>query len=209
MNETIRFKNRFRITYKGKPLALNSVTTIKGYTQSVFGFTTLDEAIKTRRLYAMVRNVNEEEFKIETYSESQRRYVPAFSEEVSQGLKAMKVFSGKGLKYKNQESPKDNRYNPGKYYGAEVNFAQSAERSKGLSMIAKIKDKRKVFNATETWGKMSALKNDGSISLEYSLVESLRKKNMGKKALKKYLRAANYSVAQSIRLVEKVFETNP
>lgn len=210
MNETIRFKNRFRILYKGKVLSLNSMTNKLGYNQFVAGFETLQEAIDTRRAYASLRGVHEEDMEIASYSGNQRYLVPGFSNEANREFERRKTFSGKGLRFKNWETPKDNKYTPDKYYGPEIAFAQSAERGKGLSTIAKIKEKKKRFNATEVWGRVSTLANDGAMTLGYSLVESMKKKPMGKKAMRRYLRSKGYTIGQTLDIIDKVFDkSNP
>ncbi|MBU6392497.1 MAG: hypothetical protein KGQ83_09695 [Planctomycetes bacterium] len=200
--ETLRFKNRFRVKYNGKVLALNSVTNTKGYSQFVAGFSTLDEAVKTRRAYAAIRGIDENQMVIESYSESLRHWVPSFSVEANEYFKKAKTFSGKGLRFKNLESPKDGKYNPAKYYGIEVQFAKSVEFSKGKSVLPKEKKVKHGYVP----GKYAALiKNDyGVLNLGESLITSLSKKGLGKKALRKYLRSNGYSVCQSISICEKV-----
>lgn len=212
--EAIRFKNRFRILYHGKVLALNSITNSNGNSQFVQGFETLQEAIDTRRIYAGIRGVHEEDLSIESYSENTRHLVPGFSMEVNKELERRKVFSGKGLRFKNWENRHDNKYQPGKYYGPEVGLAQSAERSKGMSIISKVKEKkdRARAGASKLTGMgpsgmyFSSMADHGAMTLGYSLVDSLRKKELGRKALRKYLRAAGYTVRQSIEIGIKVFD---
>jgi len=201
--ETIRFKNRFRILYKGKILALNNITNVKGYSQFTQSFTKLQDAIDSRRVYAIIRGIEEEDMKIESYSENERHLVPNFSKDANEILKKRKIFSGKGLRFKNLESPKDNKYNQSKYYGQDVQFAKSVEFSKGLT-VNKFAKKRSSSGGSEQFEKLSK-RDHGTFTLGDSVVDNLKKKNMGRKALRRYLRANGYTVGQAITLIEKVY----
>lgn len=201
--ETIRFKNRFRIKYNGKVLALNSMTNQKGYLQLTPTIDTLEEAVKLRRAYAVIRGIEEQDMSIESYSEALMHWVPSFSIEANTYFVKNKTFSGRGLRYKGLESSKDSKYVASRYYGAEVQMAKSVEFNKGNSTLPKEK-KRKFSGVPDTYEAL--IKRDhGILNLGDSIVDSLRKKSMGKKTLRKYLRTHGYSVSQAISICEKVF----
>lgn len=185
-------------------MSLNSITNAKGYSQFVSGFPTLDEAVKTRRAYATIRGIDEQDMVIETYSEASRHWVPSFSIEANEYFKREKTFSGKGLRFKNLESPADGKYIPSRYYGKDVQFAKSVEFNKGKTVLPKEKKKKSGF-VPDTYDALIR-RQHGVLNLGDSIVESLRKKQMGKKALRRYLRQHNYSVAQSISICERVFD---
>lgn len=201
--ETIRFKNRFRITYNGKVLALNSMTNQKGYLQLTPTIETLDGAVKLRRAYAAIRGIEEQAMGIESYSETLLHWVPSFSIEASDYFRKTKTFSGRGLRYKGLESPKDSKYVASRYYGQEVQFAKSVEFNKGNSTLPK--EKRKKFSGVPDTYEALTKRSFGTLNLGDSLVESLKKRGLGKKSLRRYLRTHGYSVSQAISICERVF----
>lgn len=87
-----------------------------------------------------------------------------------------------------------------------VYYAQSAEWSKGKSVIMDVpqyKEKNAGINQTQHFqDKISKLGTHSSTSMEDALLESLRKKNMGKKSLRRYLRSNGFSPSHTRTLIE-------
>ena len=107
-----------------------------------------EQAIALRKLYAQRFKVDETLFTIIPHktpvkaSDELAQKILRANESESKRLKALKVISGKGLKYKTAVDRETPKYDPTKYLPKEVWFAQSAERNKGISTIAHLKDKK-------------------------------------------------------------------
>lgn len=205
--ETIRFKNRFRIKYNSKTLALYHHLNKNGDYIFTQAFRTYDDAIKTMRVYARQRGIDISKLKVESYSETTPHTVGDFSPEASKILEKRKIFSGRGLRYKTVETG-SNKYAENKYYSPEVKFAQSVNFSKGKSVTAygkKYNPKQDIVDINYFETKIKPLRIGGFFNLEDSLVSSLRKKNFGKKKLRKHLRTLGYSHSRTMELIDKTF----
>lgn len=124
----------FKILYNGRVLE----SKIDDYQQATI----------IRAYYAKQFRVKAHVFKIVPHTtqiklspELSERVLNASNEEKEQ-LKHLKIISGRHLKDKALKTFNESKYTPTEYQPKEIRFAQSAERSKGLSTIAHLKDKR-------------------------------------------------------------------
>lgn len=197
--EKVAFKNRFRI------LAPNGTVCRLNYDgRWVEGFDTLEEAQLTRNVY-FHNATNLEDYVIETYAEKDRLSVPIIRDvDMNREIEKRKVFNGKAIKFNSSIPAKEeNKYKPDKFYSRDVWFAQSAERSKGKSVIARVKPK-KLSSANPQDGRVKDM-NHGYF-MESGVLESLRKKNFkNRKELWTHLKANGFSQRQMKKLAHQLW----
>lgn len=198
--DKVAFKQKFRIIApNGTIVRLNHDGIWKE------GFDTFEEAQLTRNVY-YANATNLEDYKIEPYSpDKDKLTVPVLKDkQMNKELAKRKVFSGKGLKFNSSISQKDeNKYKPDKFYSREVWLAQSAERSKGQSVIAKVKPK-KLSSAHERDNVIKDMEH--GYFIESTMLESLRKKEFpNRKALWEYLKPKGFSQRQMKRYAHQLW----
>ncbi len=200
--EKIAFKNRFRIIApNGQICRLNSG--VDG--RFIEGFDTLEEATLTRNIYFNRAGENIEAYIIESYAEPLKLVVPVVKQKAfNNELSRLRVFNGKALKFNTMLRSKDeNRYKPDKFYSKEVWFAQSAERSKGQSLIAKIKPKKE--SSTSDRDKTIADMNHGSF-IESRLLDTFKAmKFPNRKTLKDYLKPRGFTKRQMDKIAHQIW----
>jgi len=203
------FRNKFRVrNLKTRQIErLNVVEDINGNYRFVVGFDSLAQAQAAIDVYKLVVR---SEFEVETYSTQQRHEIEQPSIGASKLLEAYKVFSGKGLKFNTDTRlSSENKYDPNGWYGREVYMYQSTERNKGLSLVYKQKGKANPIENSGTFAKIKALTNDGCMTLDYCVVESLRKQVndfANRKEMYQWLRSRHYTNRKSKRIIEQVFQ---
>lgn len=206
--ESIKFKNKFRIIAPtGEVVRLNTTTTINGNAMFIEGFDTLNEAQSARTAYCYGLGGDPEAYVIESYSDQVAQVVKQrLSPAANNVIARMKVFSGKGLKHNTIIAPREeNKYNAAKYYSREVWLAQSAERSKGKTILPRTAKDRQTY-VVDSSQMFNKLHDASEFNLSNSLTAQLkRKKFANRKELKLYLKSRGFTVRQINDLIPRVY----
>lgn len=185
---------------------LNQVLDVNNVWRSVPSFDTREEAQQLLDVYCPDKHTQAMAYVIESFADSKRHIINKPSDEANRVLASQRKFSGEGLKYNTMKLHDDNKYRPGVFYTRDVWMAQTAERSKGKSVIFDKKPKKGINGIIYDTTILSI--ESKSFNLSYCIVDSLRRqldKFPNRKALKDYLRARNYSVKHTNRIISQVY----
>jgi hypothetical protein len=208
-----RQKFRVRNTRTGAIVNLNQTVNKNGDDIFTGSFNTLDECQKELDRYLKFVPHYKPYFRIESYSDTVPHDLDIKDKAVHEQMSKMKLFSGKGLAENTRIPKKDeNRYAPGKWYGKEVNFAQSIERNKGLSLISKLGDKKshKEGNDMLLFFQLEQKPDQGEFTNGGCIVDRMRERFKrgefaNRKEMKDYLKTRGYSCKSAHRICNQMF----
>lgn len=213
--QKVYYRQKFRIRnlYTNKVERLKQDFDKNGKDIWLEGFDSYTEAQKELRRWITITPAYAPFLVIESYSGNTAFVKDIKSQDTHKKLEKLRCFSGKGLA-ENTFIPRkhENKYVHGKFYTKEINFAQSVERNKGISLIHKLKDKKRTLNQGadfETALKVERLK-ETTFELGKDIAQSVRERyGIGqfhdRKEIKLWLKGRGYSVKDTRRILHQAF----